>query len=98
MTNDNAPSCIHAGLREGGGRVLPREGLLSRYPIILIPPRATAGKGCRRRCGGGDPQPVKVHVSQCERGAQGRAFLEDFGMVWAKPTGILKTKKKLPDP
>jgi hypothetical protein len=60
-----------------------------------IPPKATVGKECRSQCGGGDLQPVKDYVSQCEHEAQGKAFFEDFDMVWNKPTGILKTKKKL---
>lgn len=60
-----------------------------------IPPKANVGKECRSQCGGGDLQPVKVYVSQCEHSAQGKAFFEDFDMVWDKPTGILKTKKKL---
>ena len=60
-----------------------------------LPPRAAVGKECRSQCGGGDLQPVKDYVSQCEHAAQGKPFFEDFDMVWDAPTGILKTKKKL---
>jgi hypothetical protein len=60
-----------------------------------IPPKAKVGEACRSQCGGGDLQPVKDYVSQCEHSAMGKPYFEDFDMTWDKPTGILKTRKKL---